>query len=79
MQVANENSMFVKLDEYKEVMTILQDMKNTIADANKALEKANAIRKEEDAEIEMWNKSIKDIETRIHMMDKTLFDAGNKR
>lgn len=78
MQRVNENSMFVKLDEYKDVMKLLDDMKKNVAEAQVCLEKANNIRKEEDVEIEIWNNSIQDIQRRIHSMDKTLFDAGHR-
>ena len=78
MQRINENSMFVKLDEYKDVMRILDDMKKTVQEAQTALEKANAIRNEEDAEVDLWHKSIADIQRRIQAVDKALFDAGNR-
>lgn len=78
MQRVNENSMFVKLDEYKEVMRVLDEMKKNVAEAQTCLDKANAIRKEEDVEIDIWNKSVQEIQRRIHAMDKTLFDAGHR-
>jgi len=72
----NDNAMFIRLEEYKEVLTILTKMKNKVDDAKDLLNKLNDMKAEEDAELDIWDKTLKDIESKISDINKTLFESG---
>ena len=72
----NDNAMFIRLEEYKEVLTILTKMKNKVDDAKDLLNKLNDMKAEEDAELDIWDKTLKDIESKITDINKTLFESG---
>ena len=72
----NDNAMFIRLEEYKEVLTVLNKMKNKVEDAKAMLQKLNDMKAEEDAELDIWDKTLKDIDMKIADINKTLFESG---
>lgn len=66
--------LFVKVDEYKEVLDVLDMIKNKIREVREALGDINALRNEEDSELEMWNSTINEIEKKIDSIDKIMFE-----
>lgn len=63
---------FVKLDEYKEVVRILEETKEKLANARELLSKIEELKKQEDSELEAWSAEISDAEERIEDVDKIL-------
>jgi hypothetical protein len=72
----NDNAMFIRLEEYKEVLAVLAKMKNKVDDAKDLLNKLGDMKAEEDAELDIWDKTLKDIESKISDINKTLFESG---
>jgi hypothetical protein len=68
---------FVKIDEYKDILDIVNVMKTKIAEAKHVLRRINELRTDEDNELEMWNNNITDVERKVEQVDKTLFDIEN--
>ena len=65
---------FVKVDEYKEILDVLDMIKNKISEIRDTLASINDLRNEEDAEISMWNGTIDDIEKKIDEIDRMMFE-----
>ncbi len=65
---------FVKVDEYKEILDVLDMLKSKVKEIKDTLGNINALRKEEDAEIAMWNNTVNEIEKKIDSIDKIMFE-----
>ena len=65
---------FVKIDEYKEILDVLDMIKSKIREVRETLGGINSLRNEEDAELSMWNSTINDIERKIDSIDKIMFE-----
>jgi hypothetical protein len=63
---------FVKIDEYKNVLDIIQVLKGKIKDGKEILEKIHQLKAEEDAELEEWTAELAEIEKRIENIDRGL-------
>ncbi|MBI1934923.1 hypothetical protein HYS31_00635 [Candidatus Woesearchaeota archaeon] len=65
---------FVKVDEYKEILDVLEMVKSKITEIRETLGSINSLRNEEDAELAMWNNAISDIEKKVDRIDKLMFE-----
>lgn len=65
---------FVKVDEYKEILDVLEMIKSKIKEIRAALGDINALRNEEDAELAMWNNTMNEIEKKIDGIDRIMFE-----
>ena len=65
---------FVKVDEYKEILDVLDMIKSKVNEIRNTLGSINSLRNEEDAELAMWNNTINEIERKIDSIDKIMFE-----
>ena len=65
---------FVKVDEYKEILDVLEMIKNKVKEIRATLGDINTLRNEEDAELAMWNNTINEIEKKIEGIDRIMFE-----
>ena len=65
---------FVKVDEYKEILDVLDMIKGKIKEIRGTLGSINELRNEEDSELAMWNSTINDIEKKIESIDRIMFE-----
>ncbi|MBW2971426.1 hypothetical protein KY359_00170 [Candidatus Woesearchaeota archaeon] len=68
---------FVKVDEYKDVLDILDLVKNKISEAKSTLREINDLKNQEDSELAIWSKEIGDIERKVDFIDQTLLEPEN--
>ena len=75
----NEDTMpiYVKINEYKEVLEILGVIKDKISEAKEVLGKINELRNEEDAELELWHSGLDEVERKVEFVDRTLFQPSS--
>lgn len=66
---------YVKIDEYKEILEIMNLIKDKIYEAKGTIKKLNDIRAEEENEIDMWNGNLQEVERKVAFIDKTLFEV----
>ena len=66
---------FVKVDEYKEILDVLDMVKGKISEIRGTLAGINDLRNEEDSEVSMWNGTIEDIEKKIDEIDRMMFET----
>ena len=65
---------FVKVDEYKEILDVLDMIKGKMEEIKETLDSVNNLRNEEGAELAMWNNTINEIEKKIDSIDKIMFE-----
>ncbi len=65
---------FVKVDEYKEILDVLDMIKGKISEIRGTLSSINDLRNDEDSEVSMWNGTIEDIEKKIDDIDRIMFE-----
>ena len=68
---------YVKINDYKEVLEIIGIIKNKITQAKEILGKLNQLRNEEDAEIELWHSGLDEVERKVEFVDRALFKPAN--
>lgn len=68
---------FVKIDDYKEVLDILSVVKSKVSEAKSVLTHLSELKEKEDAEISSWNLAIDDIDKKMQYIDHTLFEPEN--
>ncbi|MBT3405632.1 hypothetical protein HN419_00530 [Candidatus Woesearchaeota archaeon] len=64
---------FVKIDEYKDVLDVISLIKKKIGDAKVVLGELDDLRAQESTEVESWKEKVAEIETRVNSIDATLF------
>ena len=65
---------FVKIDDYKDVLDILSVIKNKLEDAKSLLHDIEDLKTKEDAEIESWKLSLGDVEDKVKFVNESLFE-----
>lgn len=66
---------FVKVDEYKEILDVLDMVKGKISEIRETLNSINELRNEEDSEVSAWSGTIDDIEKKIEEIDSMMFET----
>ena len=63
---------FVKIEDYKDILDILALTKEKLRQAHTLLEKIAELKKTEDTALENWNKDLDDVAQFVSEIDKTL-------
>jgi len=63
---------FVRIDEYKDVLEVMDLLNKKLAKAKEIIENINGLKAEEDAELEMWQRELADVEKKISFMNHSL-------
>ncbi|MFP4424204.1 MAG: hypothetical protein ACLFP2_03140 [Candidatus Woesearchaeota archaeon] len=65
---------FVRIDEYKDVLDVIELVKTKIKESKTTLARINELKNTEDAEIETWTNELDEVERKIEFIDRTLFE-----
>jgi len=65
---------FVKIEDYKDIVDLLALIKDRTKQAKFLLDKVREIKDQEDAEIASWSNKLEDVSVRINEIDKSLFE-----
>ncbi len=65
---------FIKIDEYRQVMTVLAQTKDKLQQARQLLDKLTEIKNQEDTELANWSKELEDVEQKVNEVDKALIE-----
>lgn len=65
---------FVKIEEYKDIMDLVNLMREKIHHSKRLLDQIAQLKKQEDQELASWAKELEDIENRVATIDKTLLE-----
>ena len=67
---------FVKIDEYKDIMDIMALLREKIRQAKFLLDKINELKAQEDGELATWSKELAEVEEHVSAIDKMLFQPS---
>ncbi len=65
---------FVKIDDYKDILDVLDLIKDRLGEAKRTLADINELKNDEDAELELWSSTLNEIEKKLEDIDRTLFE-----
>ena len=68
-----KSPIFVKIEDYKDIIDILTLLKKKLKDAKGVLNTINTLKNEEDTELEQWNVNVEEIERKIEYINRSLF------
>lgn len=77
MRMERQAPVFVKVEDYKDVLDILDLVKNKITDAKETMHEINDLKNQEDAELQAWSNEVYEIEKNVEHIDQTLFEPEN--
>jgi hypothetical protein len=69
-----EAPVFVKVEDYKDVLDMLDLIKDKLEQAKNILGNINEIKNEEDSELNLWESTLNEVEKKVHNIDKVLFE-----
>ena len=69
-----EAPVFVKIEDYKDILDVLELIKDRLSEAKRTLVDINEMKNEEDEELGMWSSTLNEIEKKIESIDRTLFE-----
>ncbi len=67
---------FVKIDEYKDIMDMMSLVREKLRQAKFLLDKIAELKAQEDSELATWAKELEDVESRVSAIDKTLSEPS---
>ena len=67
-----QKPVYVKLDEYKNILTLVDTLKAQVQAAKETLDDIRKLKQEEDVELEIWQTVIQEIENRMNFIDSTI-------
>ncbi len=66
--------LFIKVENYKEVLELMRSIKKKVVESKANLEKIYELKGEEDLKIEEWDDILKDLEKKVNFIDDGLFE-----
>ena len=69
-----EMPVFVKIEDYKNIVDVLHLMKEKLEIAKKLLDQVEDFKKQEDTELAAWEAELEDIDERVEGISKTLLE-----
>lgn len=70
----NAAPVFVKIEEYKDIIDVINLIKNKINEAKKTLSEINQLKNKEDEELATWHSELTEIEKRMEFINRVLFE-----
>ena len=63
---------FIKIEEYEEVLELVKMIRRKLEDAKTTLLKVNDLKNEEDHQLEMWQNALAEVEKKIDFINQSL-------
>lgn len=64
---------YVKIEDYRDVIDIIELVKSKLQESRDIMGKINQLKNEEDNELERWHNELEEIENKVDYVDKSLF------
>ncbi len=64
-----QRPVFVKIEEYHEVLNLVKAIRRKLEEAKETLSKINDLKNEEDHQIELWRTALDEIEKKVDFVD----------
>lgn len=68
----NEVPVFVKLDEYKNIINIVTVIKKKLLESKETLESIKQLKSEEDLELENWSENLDEVHKKLELIDEII-------
>ncbi len=68
----NKMPVFVKVEEYDDVLSLIKVIRKKIEDAKETLLKVNELKNEEDHQLEVWQSTLAEVEKKVDFIDHSL-------
>jgi uncharacterized NAD(P)/FAD-binding protein YdhS len=68
----NKMPVFVKVDEYDNVLSLIQIVRKKLDDAKETLLRINELKNEEDHQLEQWQTTIAEVEKKVDFINHSL-------
>jgi hypothetical protein len=65
---------FVKISDYKEVLDVVDVMKQKLKETSQTLTRIKELKAEEDRELQEWEKNVTEISRRLAFIDSAFFE-----
>jgi len=69
-----EAPVFIKIENYKDVLDVLDLIKDRLGEAKRTLAVISEIKNDEDAELDLWSSTLEEMGRKIENIDRTLFE-----
>ena len=69
-----KQNVFVKIEEYKDILDIIALINDKVREARTILGKINDLKNQEDSELVTWKNSLDDVDRKLKYIDQTLFE-----
>ncbi|MBI1968424.1 hypothetical protein HYS49_00795 [Candidatus Woesearchaeota archaeon] len=63
---------FVKVEEYKEVLHLMKTIRRKLEEAKETLGKVHELKNEEDHQLDLWENTLVEIEKKVDFIDQSL-------
>jgi tetrahydromethanopterin S-methyltransferase subunit G len=63
---------FIKIDEYNDVLNLMDAISKKIEEAKNSLLKVHDLKNEEDHQLEMWQNTLTDVEKKVDFINHSL-------
>lgn len=70
-----DKPIFIKLDEFNELSDVLNLIRIKISEAKNSIAKVNQLKQEEEAELDLWNRELEEVEKKMAAVDSSLLAA----
>jgi len=74
MEESRNMPVFVKINDYKDVLNMMDVMKQKLKEVNSDLDKIKQLKAEEDRELTEWERNIAEIGKRLSFIDAAFFE-----
>jgi len=74
MRGTGEAPVFVKIEDYKDILDVLELIKGRLTEAKRTLADITELKNDEDSELELWSSTLNEIEKKLEGIDRTLFE-----
>lgn len=71
-----ENQIFIKVEENKEILDIIDLIKKKLTETKTTLDQIDELRKQEELELKSWKDNLKQVEEKMLTVDKNIFNKG---
>lgn len=73
-EISGGAPVFVKVDDYKDVLDMIELIKDKLGQAKKTLEDINELKNEENSELDLWESTLNEVEKKVHDINRVLFE-----
>ena len=76
MKSNDSTPIFVKIDEYRDVLDVMNVIKKKLVEAEGYFKIISELKNKEDAELDEWKQILDDVGRKVDGIDKMIFETG---